>query len=340
MTTTFYYATPDIESYDTGRAELHDGQWFQIFEDGDGELFGVLISNNPAPIFSDPENSGSVTQAGPVYQYILIWAEESAALAANATEWAYGNGDETPATSGIVLPFDAELFAISVNPEGGNASVSALRDGVIVATSEVISSPSGFTKFSTPVAYAAGQVANFRTATAAGTSSGRACAAFRRNLGDILVAKGDPGAPGLDGAAGVPGQFASIELTPIANVNGSSVSAEFGVIEQGNISGMTVNATSIDLAEGTYRIDAHGDLSTTVQRSNIGSTMTCAGRSRSRQGQNYIRSSNGNNSGSVDPSAMFIVPPGGDAFTLAFNQTGAAGTVAFDGGWVDIQKIA
>ena len=39
-----------------------------------------------------------------------IWAEESADIADNRHEWAFGNGDDTPAAHGIPIGFKSKLL--------------------------------------------------------------------------------------------------------------------------------------------------------------------------------------------------------------------------------------
>ena len=99
-----------------------------------------------------------------------IWAEENSSLGANQTEWAFGNGANTPFNKGIVLPFACELFALSLCLRQGSATVSAGRNGTEVG--EIISSgTASHTTLTPPQAFVAGDTLGFRTKAASGTNS-------------------------------------------------------------------------------------------------------------------------------------------------------------------------
>jgi len=119
------------------------------------------------------------------YTVFNVFAEESAALSTTgATEWAFGNGDNTPSGHGIVIPVDCELFAMSLDHEGGvNTIVRIIQNtNAALSTYQVTNtgSENGYTTFGTPLSFSAGDIVNFRTisATIAGTS-GRVSAWFR-----------------------------------------------------------------------------------------------------------------------------------------------------------------
>lgn len=107
-----------------------------------------------------------------------IWAEENQPLGAGATEWAYGNGADTPTTQGIPIPFNCELFKMTACLNAGSAGIDALKNGV---TAGSISAVAGSTVATVgPTAFVSGDVLNFQTRTASGTGSpNTVCAWFR-----------------------------------------------------------------------------------------------------------------------------------------------------------------
>ena len=112
-----------------------------------------------------------------------VWAEESADLNDSAFEWSFGNGNESPAGVGVVLPFACELFALGLSIEGaGPAQVEARRNNTSAARSVAITSGArALVDFSdNTVAYAAGDVIGFRTVIGgANTDGGVITAGFR-----------------------------------------------------------------------------------------------------------------------------------------------------------------
>ncbi len=118
------------------------------------------------------------------YTIFNVFAEESSSLGAGQTEWAFGNGDNTPNGHGIVIPVDCELFAMSIDHEGGvNTTVRIIKNtDATLSTYQVTTaaSESGYATFGTPLSFSAGDIANFTTISASSTgSSGRASAWFR-----------------------------------------------------------------------------------------------------------------------------------------------------------------
>lgn len=112
-----------------------------------------------------------------------IWAEESADLANNTLEWAFGNGNDTLIGQGIVMPISAELFAMSLSTEASEAEVLAMQNGV--NTSATIStvgtgSNNGFSLLTTPIQYNPGDYLNFRTVIGGGATNGGVVTAWFR----------------------------------------------------------------------------------------------------------------------------------------------------------------
>ena len=118
------------------------------------------------------------------YTIFSIWAEEATDLSTGSSqEWAFGNGDDTPISSGIVIPTDCELFAMGLNVEDNDATVGIVVNGDLKSYELYASSPSAFTTFTTPLEIKAGDVVNFRTISSSGnTTSGRVSAFFKIKL--------------------------------------------------------------------------------------------------------------------------------------------------------------
>ena len=117
------------------------------------------------------------------YTIFNMWAEESGPID-GGTEWAFGNGDNTPSGHGLVIPVDCELWAMSLDHEGGvNTIVRAIHNSDASLTNyqvETAGTEQGFNVFPIPLTITAGDVVNFQTIsrTDAGTSA-RVTAWFR-----------------------------------------------------------------------------------------------------------------------------------------------------------------
>lgn len=118
--------------------------------------------------------------AGVPKSIIPIWAEENGALADNQYEWSFGNG-AVGATIGIVIPFNCELFAVSLNAEVAGTSITmhTKNNNVNIHTS-THTGQNSFETLTTPIAFSAGDKVSFQTGTLSGTwSDARVCAWFR-----------------------------------------------------------------------------------------------------------------------------------------------------------------
>lgn len=114
---------------------------------------------------------------GAVECYYPIWAEENGPLATATFEWAYGNGADTPSNRGIVIfvpsGLSAEVVGMSLSINGGTAQVEINLNGTNQGASANIAIDSGnkTTKvLSTPLSLSNGDVLNFRTQAATGSS--------------------------------------------------------------------------------------------------------------------------------------------------------------------------
>lgn len=110
-----------------------------------------------------------------------IWAEENSTLGGGSTEWAFGNGANTPANQGIVIAFKSWLVASSLNLKQGSATIAIFKNGVEVA--EIVSGgTANKALYDTPISYEAGDVLGFRTKTASSTGSPNTITAWFRTL--------------------------------------------------------------------------------------------------------------------------------------------------------------
>lgn len=112
-----------------------------------------------------------------------VWAEENSSLQANGTEWAFGNGANTPQDQGVVIPFDSNLVAAGLSLQAGTATVGIYRNGTKVydVVSGVIPERTNSVLL-TPVLFSAGDVVGFRTTTASGTASPNQVVAWFREV--------------------------------------------------------------------------------------------------------------------------------------------------------------
>jgi len=125
--------------------------------------------------------------AGNDYGIFCIWAEENAGLANGQREWSFGNG--ATGDIGIVLPIDADLFAVSYNADraGTNTEIAVVRNSSTqVATTTPQSGEDGFNNLGAPVNFNAGDRVGFQTVVAGGASDVRVCAWFRVPLSMLI----------------------------------------------------------------------------------------------------------------------------------------------------------
>ena len=107
---------------------------------------------------------------------VNVWAEENAGLADNTYEWAFGNGANTPNGQGVALyvpaGYTCELVAMTLNLRQGTATVESLKNTTLNGANANVTVSSGTTATNdsfTPIAYANGDIINFRTTSASGT---------------------------------------------------------------------------------------------------------------------------------------------------------------------------
>lgn len=115
-----------------------------------------------------------------------IWAEENSALSptggsgADGFQWAFGNGSDTPDGSGIVLPEDCELYAITAEVVGGTGIQIAVYKNTTNTKQTNVFSTADNKILTTTTSFEAGDIVNFRTlVVGSGGTSGRVTAWFR-----------------------------------------------------------------------------------------------------------------------------------------------------------------
>lgn len=112
------------------------------------------------------------------FSIFCLWAEESAGLANNQTEWSFGNG--ATGFIGIPMGIDCELFGLSLNADtpGTSVSINIQRDGANVVTPNFTTNNQVIPVTNTP--YEQGELLSFQTNTVVGTwNNVRICAWFR-----------------------------------------------------------------------------------------------------------------------------------------------------------------
>jgi len=168
------------------------------------EVLPLIIDGAKKRLFNALTDTLPTASAG--FTIFPVWAEESADLNTNAQEWAFGNGNDTPANMGVTIPVDCELFAMGLSLEGSTGTVRAVVNGNIGLTAYQVAAVGqvGFETFATPLAVTAGQRINFRTVASGGgaTNGGLVVAWFRVRvsaastslLNDLMnVSVGTPG---------------------------------------------------------------------------------------------------------------------------------------------------
>lgn len=172
-----------------------------------------------------------------------IWAEENSGLNAGAYEWAYGNGDDTVAGSGIPVALDAVIFAVGLDHNTtGSATVAVEVDGVQVATVTTSSERNTINQLVSPVAVTAGQVVGFRTVSGTGSASGNRVVAYLRTpnssgtlapvdsvfgrTGPVVAQASDYDASQVDNDSSVSGATVADALDTLAGASGGGVDVE------------------------------------------------------------------------------------------------------------------
>lgn len=184
-----------LSDYGAGSKTGAETYYLGVQSDGDVVEIDLSIdSHDDVDISSSPPGTGDMlvwdgtnfvpesTDNG--YTIFGVWAEEAQSLANNSYEWSFGNGDNTPNGQGIVIPVDCELFAMSLNHEGGANTTVRIVKGTNASLSDYQVSNTGVTNgyntFASPLAFGAGDVVNFTTiSVSAQGTSGRVTAWFR-----------------------------------------------------------------------------------------------------------------------------------------------------------------
>ena len=182
------------------------------------------------------------------YSYFPIWAEENSSLGNNSYEWAYGNGANTPQTGGIVIPVNCELFAISWATKGTGAEISIEINGTNVATSDTITTTSGYRTF-TAIEINVGDRCNFKTLTGSGNQPNTVAAWFRVQVSAFGGGSGEiTTVSNLGSGVGIYKQKvgADLELKSINNGDGITITDDIGNNEVDI--GLNVNGLSQDVS--------------------------------------------------------------------------------------------
>jgi hypothetical protein len=108
--------------------------------------------------------------------YFSIWAEENSSIAANAYEWAFGNGSDCPAGKGVVVyvppGYECYLVSMGLSLNAGTGTVQAVINGASQGNNANVSVSAGNSAINDvePIAISSGDVVSFRTQAASGTS--------------------------------------------------------------------------------------------------------------------------------------------------------------------------
>lgn len=268
----------DLSELQGGSVDLHDDVDISTIMPSAGD---VLAWNGTNFVPQETDNA---------YTIFNIWAEESATLDASSTEWAFGNGDNTPTGHGIVIPIDCELWAMSLDHENGaNTIVRVIKnsDSSLSAYQVTTSgAEQGYNIFSSPLSFSAGDVLNFNTISASvGGTSGRVSAWFRiratpvsniliEELMDVSATAIDSGQVLIyDGASYVPGDNTDDQVIDSFALTGNILSIS---IEDDNVAPLSVDFTDIlGSTENIYNADGTLEANRTVSLG--GSSLTFDG---------------------------------------------------------------
>lgn len=107
-----------------------------------------------------------------------IWAEENGGSISGSRQYSFGNG--ATGNINIVLPYDAELIAVSFDAEVGNpgtVSLDVMNNDAVAHTTPAFT-VKDFELLTTPVKFSAGDCVGFRTNTETGAISDSRVAAW------------------------------------------------------------------------------------------------------------------------------------------------------------------
>jgi len=145
-----------------------------------------IVATDPTTGLIDPSLLPASSASGN-FSIFPIWAEESGALASNSTQWSYGNG--ATGTIGIVLPVDAEAFAMTLEADvvGTSVSIELMQNDLPVVSTLFVGSRD-FVNLDTPIQFVAGQQVGFRTDVEIGAYSDvRVAVWFRIRTADVAI---------------------------------------------------------------------------------------------------------------------------------------------------------
>ena len=237
----------DLDTLRRGSIDLHD----DVDVSTATPTAGDILAWDGLNFVPQPTNNG--------YTIFEIFAEESSPLGNDQSEWAFGNGDDTPNGHGIVIPLDCELWAITLDHEGGNEStVNIVRNNTIEAGYAVTISGTeqGYNIFPVPLTITAGDVLNFRTVTVDNVgTSGRASAWLRVRstpasnslINDLMDVSASTITNGqilvYDGASFVPGDDSDDQIIDSLALVGDEL--QIGI--EGDLNGLqTVDLSGLD----------------------------------------------------------------------------------------------
>lgn len=114
------------------------------------------------------------------YATFVITAEESGDLNTGQFEWAFGNGNDTPSGTGVIVPADCELIALTLSHENNATTTVELWQNTVGSNQRVSTrnSRKGITRLDTPHTIFADDVINFKTITGSTASNGSVVAAW------------------------------------------------------------------------------------------------------------------------------------------------------------------
>jgi hypothetical protein len=151
---------------------------FQGFQLPPGAVDGYVLTSNNLGVGTWRRPTGGGISDG--FTIFAIWAEENGGLSDNNRQWSFGNG--STGSVNIVIPFECELFAGSLDAESAGTSVSIdfLKNDSAVVETPLFVGGKDFKTFQNPTVINAGDYIGFRTNTETGVyTDARVSAWFR-----------------------------------------------------------------------------------------------------------------------------------------------------------------
>ena len=238
---------------------------------------GSIDTHSDVDVTTTPPTSGDIlswdgsnfvpTSVDNGFTVFAVWAEENGGLSNNNRQWSFGNG--ATGNINIVLPIQADLFAVSMDIESGSGTVTmdVYRNDVNAFTTKAFAGLKDFETLGTPVTFNAGDCVGFRTNTEIGSlTDARVCAWFRipttsvsgAVLNDLL----DVDTTGVTSGQAIVYNGSNFVVQDVVNPASLATVATTG--DYNDLSNLPTLGTAADNAETDFATAAQGALADTA----------------------------------------------------------------------------